>query len=110
MDGDGRARIAGFGMASFRSAAPAGGSDHCSDSHGIVAPEHINPRKWRLTSNEPTAASDVFAFAFVAWEVSTKLVAFGDELLSMTGIVIDIRWEPSILRQECCRGNVFAIE
>ena len=77
-------------MASFRSAAPAGGSDHSDSCDGIVAPENIDPRKWRLTSTEPTAASDVFAFAFVAWEVSTNLVALGDELLNMTGIVIGI--------------------
>ena len=95
MGGDGRARIAGLGTAFIAPGVPIGAINQ--PFHGALAPELIDPLRWGLTDPEPTTASDVFAFAFVAWEVSVKFEAFGDEQLNMTGIAIGIRWEASLL-------------
>jgi hypothetical protein len=43
--------------------------------HATRAPELIDPSRWGLSDDEPTVASDIFAFATVVWEVSTKLAA-----------------------------------
>jgi len=40
--------------------------------HG-AAPELIDPRRWGVTDAGATMASDVYAFAVLAWEVRVKL-------------------------------------
>lgn len=47
-----------------------------------VAPELVNPRRWRFHDAGPTVHSDVFAFAILAWEVSIKQAPSVDKLLS----------------------------
>ena len=71
MGRDGRPRIAGLGTAIVPSSVPVG--DVNQSSCGVLAPELIDPQRWGLSSAEPTTASDIFAFALVAWEVKMKL-------------------------------------
>ena len=56
-------------------------------SHAVLAPGFIEPLRWRLAEAGPTTASDVFAFAFVAWEVRMKFVT-SDDNLSLNGMVL----------------------
>ena len=71
MDGDGNARIAGLGATSISSTTSAADIDR---SFYGAAPELIDPRRWGLTDTRATMASDVYAFAALAWEVRTKFV------------------------------------
>ena len=74
VDAEGRARIAGLGMAVIPSAVPTGSEDR--SFHGALAPELIEPWQWGLPDVGPTVASDIFAFALVAYEVRIKDVSF----------------------------------
>ena len=69
MGGDGRAYIAGLGAASTPSTVLAVDVDR--SFHG-AAPELIAPQRFRLANTRPTTASDVYAFAILAWEVSIE--------------------------------------
>ena len=73
--GDGRARIAGLGTASILRAMP--GVDVDRSFHG-AAPELIGPRRWGSMDGDhgATMASDVYAFAILAWEVRMEFVAY----------------------------------
>jgi len=66
VDGDGHVRISGLGAASVISIMPTADIDR--SFHG-VAPELIDPRRWGLSDIGATMASDVYAFAVLAWEV-----------------------------------------
>ena len=79
MDVDGHARIAGLGAASIPSAIPAVDVDR--SFHG-AAPELIDPQRWGLADTGATTASDVYAFAVLAWEVRIELVASFDSPLN----------------------------
>lgn len=65
---DGRARIAGLGVASVPSTTTV---DVDRSFHG-AAPELIDPRRYGLTDTRATTASDVYAFAILAWGVRMK--------------------------------------
>jgi len=82
VDGDGHARIAGLGTALIPSTVPAADVDQ--SFHG-TAPELIDPRRRGFTDAGVTMASDVFAFAVLAWEVREKLVASVDKRLNGKG-------------------------
>jgi len=71
--GDGHARIAGLGTASILRAMP--GVDVDRLFHG-AAPELIDPQRWGSTDPGATTASDVYAFAVLAWEVRMEFVAY----------------------------------
>ena len=71
MDGDGHVRIAGLGAASVLSIMPAVNIDR---SFPGAAPELIDPQLWGLTDTGATVASDVYAFAVLAWEVRAELL------------------------------------
>ena len=72
VDGCGHARIAGLGTASILRAMP--GMDVDRSFHG-AAPELIDPQRWGFTDPGVTMASDVYAFAILAWEVRMEFVA-----------------------------------
>jgi hypothetical protein len=55
--------------------------------HG-VAPELIDPRRWGLTDAGATTASDVYAFAVLAYEVRMGPAASFDNPLNDMGSVI----------------------
>jgi serine/threonine protein kinase len=67
VDADGRARVAGLGATSITSTVPREEVD--TFFHG-AAPELIEPQRFRLTSIGATAATDVYAFGVLAFEVS----------------------------------------
>lgn len=69
MDGGGHARIGGLGRASTLCSMPAVDTD--PSFHG-AAPELIDPLQWGSGGHGATMASDVYAFAVLAWEVSMK--------------------------------------
>jgi hypothetical protein len=73
IDGGGHARIAGLGTASILQAMP-GPVDVDRSFHG-AAPELIDPQRWGPTDPGATMASDVYAFAILAWEVRMEFVA-----------------------------------
>ena len=73
VDAGGRARVAGFGVTSIPSAAPRVEVD--TFFHG-AAPELIDPQRFRLTNARATAATDVYAFGVLAFEVSEGLLVF----------------------------------
>ena len=85
MGGDGHARIAGLGTASIQSTTPAFDVDR---SFHATAPELINP--WRLGPHDTGAAmaSDVLAFAVLAWEVRVNSTASFDQPLNEVGFVV----------------------
>jgi len=85
VNGDGRVRVAGLGMASALSTTPA--IDVYRSFHG-VAPELIDPQRWGLHNAGATMASDVYAFAVLAWEVGMESEAFLDELLNEIGFMV----------------------
>ena len=64
---DGRARVAGLGVASISSTVPEVDID--TFFHG-AAPELVDPRRFRLANARATTASDVYAFGVLAYEVS----------------------------------------
>jgi len=64
---DGHIRIAGLGAASIPSNPPPVSFN--SFFHG-AAPELADPQRFQLTDSGVTAASDVYAFGVLAWEVS----------------------------------------
>ena len=69
VDADGRTCVAGLGAASIPSAASHAEVDRFF--HG-AAPELIEPQRFRLTNTGATAATDVYAFGVLAWEVSGR--------------------------------------
>ena len=71
--GDGHARIAGLGTAFILRAMP--GVDVDRSFYG-AAPELIDPQRWGSMDPGVTMASDVYAFAILAWEVRTRFVAY----------------------------------
>jgi len=76
VNGGGHARIAGLGTAFIPSTTPT--VDVNQSSHSI-APELIDPRRWGVNNTEATVASDVYAFALLAWEVRVNLLASLDK-------------------------------
>ena len=86
MDGDGHVRIAGLGTAFISSAMPAVDVDR--SSHGAAPTDLIDPRRWGLTDIGTTMASDVYAFALLAWEVRIELAASPDSPLNEMGFVL----------------------
>lgn len=75
MDDDGHVRIAGLGAASILSTMPVENTDR---SFYGTAPKLVDPRRWWPADTGATMASDVYAFADLAWEVRTKFVASFD--------------------------------
>lgn len=73
MGGDGHVRFAGLGTASILRAMP--GVDVDRSFHG-AAPELIDPQRWGSMDPGATMASDVYAFAILAWEVRMEFVVF----------------------------------
>ena len=65
--GDGRARVAGLGTTFAPSGMTAG--DAAKSFYGVLAPEIIEPWRRGFIDARSAAAGDVFAFAFLAWEV-----------------------------------------
>ena len=85
MNVDGRVRIAGLGVASALSTTPA--VDVYRSLHG-VAPELIDPQRWGLHDAGATMASDVYAFAVLAWEVGMESTASLDKPLNEMGFMV----------------------
>ena len=83
MDNDGHARIGGLGTAFVISATPTADAD--ASFYG-AAPELIDPRRWGFTGARATTATDVFAFAVLAWEVGMKLATSADQSLTKWGL------------------------
>jgi len=79
VNGEGHVRIAGLGTAFAPSTTLA--VDLYRPFHG-TAPELIDPQRWELHNTEVTTASDVYAFAILAWEVRMEFVASLDKLLN----------------------------
>ena len=79
MNGEGHVCIAGLGTAFTLSTKPA--VDVHRLFHGI-APELIDSHRWGLHNTGATMASDVYAFAVLAWEVRMSFVASLDKLLN----------------------------
>ena len=69
MGGDGHVRIAGLGTAFVLPTVPATDVDQSFHS---TAPELIDPQRRGYTDSGVTTASDVYAFAVMAWEVRVK--------------------------------------
>jgi len=82
VDGDGHVHIAGLGTAFTLSTIPATDVDQSFHSK---APELIDPRRRGFTDTGVTMASDVFAFAVLAWEVRVKFAASLDKRLNVRG-------------------------
>lgn len=72
VDPQGHARIAGLGVALISSPMP--GVDIDRFFHG-AAPELVNPQHVGSSGTGATKASDVYALAVMAWEVSMEFVA-----------------------------------
>lgn len=87
MDNDGRARIAGLGTAFTTSATLAVDVD--PSFHG-AAPELIDPRRWGFSSARATLATDVYAFAVLAWQVRMKLATSTDKELMKMGLLVQV--------------------
>ena len=85
--GGGHARIAGLGMASILRAMPGVNVDR--SFHG-AAPELIDPQRWGSTNPGATMASDVYAFAILAWQVRMEFVASPNRPLN--GTVFEVRF------------------
>jgi len=79
--GGGHAYIAGLGTASIIRAMP--GEDLDRSFHG-AAPELIDPQRLGSTNPGTTMASDVYAFAILAWEVRMEFVASRSQPLNGT--------------------------
>ena len=84
MNVDGSVRIAGLGMAFALTTTPV--VDAYRSFHG-VAPELIDPQRWGLHDAGATMASDVYAFAVLAWEVGAELIASLNRSLNEIGFV-----------------------
>ena len=80
VDSDGRAYVAGLRTA-YSTADTAPPVDTYRTFAG-VAPELMDPRRWGFRDTGPTTHSDVYAFAFLAWEVRIQQVPSVDKLLS----------------------------
>ena len=80
MDGNGHVRIAGLSTAFIPSIVPAV-QDVDRSFHG-TASELIDAQRWGFTGIGVAAASDVYAFATLAWEVRTVSVASLDKPLN----------------------------
>lgn len=93
MNGEGHVRIAGLGTAFVLSTTPA--ADAYRSSHG-TAPEFIDTQRWGSHNTEATTASDVYAFAVLAWEVRMELVAFLGKMLNEMEFIV--RFFPGELR------------
>jgi hypothetical protein len=81
VDGDGHVRIAGLGTAFVASTTPP------VDVYG-VAPELIEPQRWGLHDSGATMASDMYAFAVLAWEVRMEFTALVDKPLNGLGFMV----------------------
>ena len=106
---DGRVRIAGLGAASVPSTATA---DVDRSFHG-AAPGLINPQRYGLINTRATTASDVYAFAILAWGVRMKFASSLYQSLIEMGSVIrcspgDIHFLTRALSQEFTRCGVGA--
>ena len=73
VDADGRVHVAGLGATSIPPTALRVAVD--TFFHG-AAPELIDPRRFRLTNAGATAATDVYAFGVLAFEVSERRPRF----------------------------------
>jgi hypothetical protein len=85
VDGDGHVRIAGLGTAFALSTTPT--VDVHRSFYG-VAPELIDPHRWGLHDTGATMASDVFAFAGLAWEVRMEFMTSVDKPLNELGFMV----------------------
>jgi hypothetical protein len=74
--------VGGLGAASI----PSTGSHAEVDRffHG-AAPELIEPQRFRLANTGATAATDVYAFGVLAWEVSGGHVKISERILRRNG-------------------------
>lgn len=101
---DGRARIAGLGTASILRAMPGVDVDR---SFPGAAPELIDPQRWGSTDPGATKASDVYAFAVLAWEVRMESVTSINHSRMERSSPLDFRWATSVLQRERCHGDSF---
>jgi hypothetical protein len=87
VDADGRARVAGLGVASISYTVPVVDVDRFF--HG-AAPELVDPQRFGSTNTGATTASDVYAFGVVAWEVGRRHV-------NLSGYVLKRNWTRFLL-------------